>query len=139
MSSASTYLANNLLNAALRGVAFPLPANVYISLHTADPTPDGGGEVTTGAWPAYVRRDAADGGAIATGFSAAAAGESKNAKQILFPGMDGASSVAVSHWALYDAATGGNMIAFAPLDTPRTLQPGDVFVFDTNSLTVTQE
>lgn len=139
MSSASTYLANNVLDATLRGVTYPLPSKVYISLHTADPTPAGGSEVSTAAWPSYVRKDAADGGAIATGFSAAAGGETKNAKQILFPGMDGESAVTVTHWAIYDAATAGNMLVFAPLDTPRTLQPGDVFVFDTNSLTVTQE
>ena len=137
MSAASNYTEQNIINALLRGTAFPLPAKVYVGLHTADPTDAGGNEVTTGAWPAYVRRDAADGGAISSGWSAPVDGVSKNAKQITYPGMDGSSSLTVTHWALYDAATSGNMLAHAALQTSRTLEPGDVFVFDINAITVT--
>jgi hypothetical protein len=106
-------------------------------LHTADPGESGGSEVSTGAWPAYVRKDAAVGGAIASGWAAPTDGVTTNEKQITYPGMNGASNVTVTHWAVYDAATGGNMLAHAALQTSRTLQPGDVFVFDIGSLTVT--
>ena len=137
MSAASNYTETNVINSLLRGVAFPVPTTVYIGLHTADPTDTGGNEVSTGSWPAYVRKDAAAGGAIATGWAAPTDGVTTNAKQVVYPGMNGASNVTVSHWALYDAATGGNMLAHAVLQTARTLQPGDVFVFDIGSLTVT--
>lgn len=137
MTAASNYTEENVINAVLRGVSFPIPPGVYVSLHTADPGESGGSEVGLAAWPAYVRRDAAVGGAIASGWAAPTDGVSTNAKQITYPGMNGASNVTVSHWALYDAATGGNMLAHAALQTSRTLQPGDVFVFDVASLTVT--
>lgn len=139
MSAASDYTEANVINALLRGVAFPLPTHTYVGLHTADPTDAGGNEVTVGAWPAYVRRQAEAGGAIGSGWSAPGAtnGQSKNANQLTYPGMDGAAPVTVTHWAVYDALSGGNMLFYAALQTSRTLQIGDVFVFDSNSLTVT--
>lgn len=69
MSAASSYTEANVINALLRGVAFPLPPNTYVSLHTADPSDAGGDEVTTTAFPAYVRREAEQGEAIGSGWS----------------------------------------------------------------------
>lgn len=138
MSQASNYTETNVINALLRGVAFPLPANTYISLHTANPGEAGGSEVSTAAWPSYVRKDAEVGGAIGSGWNAPSDGSTSNAKQILYPSQNGAGSITVTHWAIYDAATGGNLLAYAPLTTSRTLIPGDVFVFDIGALTVTQ-
>lgn len=137
MSAASNYTETNVINALLRGTTFPLPTTIYVSLHTADPTDAGGSEVDTADWPAYVRKDAAAGGAIASGWASPTDGVSTNLKQITYPGMDGASAVTVTHWALYDAATSGNLLCHAALQTSRTLQPGDVFVFDIGALTVT--
>ena len=37
MSAASNYTENNVLNALLRGIPFPLPVNTYVGLHTDDP------------------------------------------------------------------------------------------------------
>ena len=135
MSQASNYTEANVINALLRGVAFPLPSGTYISLHTANPTDAGGSEVSTANWPAYTRRHAEVGGAIGIGWSASADGVSTNSKQITYPGMNGGSSVTVTHWAVHDALSGGNMLFYAPLQTARTLLPGDVFVFDIGSLT----
>lgn len=137
MSAASNYTEENVINALLRGVTFPLPTTIYVGLHTANPTDAGGNEVSTGNWPAYVRKDAAVGGAIASGWDAPTDGVTQNAKQIVYPGMDGVADVTVTHWALYDAPTGGNMLAHAALQTSRTLQTGDVFVFDIGAMTVT--
>lgn len=137
MSAASNYTEANVINALLRGVAFPLPSKTYVSLHTANPGEAGDSEVTTDAFPAYVRREAEQGGAIGSGWSEPVDGVSKNAKQLTYPGFDGAAPVTASHWAVYDAPTGGNLLFYAPLQTSRTLQSGDVFVFDINALTVT--
>lgn len=136
MSAASNYTENNVINALLRGQAFPLPAKTYLSLHTSNPGETGGNEVTTAAWPSYVRKDAEAGGAIGTGWAPPSDGVSTNANQILYPSHNGASSITITHFAVYDAASGGNMLCYAALNTPRTLQPGDVFVFDVGSLTI---
>jgi len=137
--AASTYTRQNVVNALLRGVALPLPDTVYVSLHTADPGSTGANEVTTGAWPDYVRRDAANGiGGVASGWSATDVnGSSKNAKQITFPNNNGGGPITVTHCALWDAANAGNMICGGTLTTPRTLLVGEVLVFDTNTLSAT--
>lgn len=136
MSAASNYTENNVINALLRGVAFPLPAKTYLALHTANPGETGANEVTTAAWPSYVRKDAEAGGAIGTGWSAPSDGTTTNTKQILYPPHNGASAVTITHFSIWDAATNGNMLCYAALNTARTLQPGDVFVFDIGSLTI---
>ena len=133
---ASTYLGNALLNSILRGVAFTPPTRVYVSLHTADPGLTGANEVTTAAWPAYVRKDAAAGGAVATGFSAAAAKSTSNAQELLWPANNGAAPVVVTHFALWDAATGGNCLFADALSASKTFQPSDEGVLHANSLTI---
>lgn len=139
MSAASNYTEQNVINAALRGVAYPLPTGTFVSLHTADPTDAGGNEVSTAGWTTYVRKKAEGVGAIGTGWTdpGSTGGQTKNANQLTYPSQDGVADVTVTHWAVYDAVTGGNLIAYAALQTPRTLQTGDIMVFDVNALTIT--
>ena len=138
MSRFSNYTENNIVETTLRGAAFPVPASVFVALFTADPTDANvtANEVQTSAWPAYVRRDAADGAAIATGWTASADGVSSNAKVITFAANNGAGAVTVTHIGLYDAATGGNLLYHAPLVSSKTLQVGDVLSFGIGSITV---
>ena len=133
---ASTYTRNNVLNAILRGTTLPLQSGTFISLHTADPGLSGANEVSTGDWPAYVRRSAEVVGAIGSGWTESIAGQSKNAKQVTMPKFDG-TSVTSTHFGVWDAITGGNMIASGELGAPVTLAYGDIQVFDTQSLTAT--
>ena len=139
MSRFSNYSENNIVETTLRGAAFPVPAGTYIGLFTADPTDANvtANEVQTAAWPAYVRRDAADGAAIAAGWTAAADGVSSNAKVITFAANNGAGAVTVTHIGIYDSATGGNLLYHAPLVSSKTLQVGDVLSFGVGSITVT--
>lgn len=138
MSAASNYTEQNTINAALRGIAYPLPTGTYVSLHTADPGDDGANEVTLAAWPQYARVKAeGEVGPIGSGWTAPVDGETKNANQLTYPSMDGAGEVTVTHWAIYDSPVGGNMIAYAALQTPRSLLEGDIFVFDVHALKVT--
>ncbi len=139
MSKFSNYTEGNIIETTLRGAAFPVPANVYVALFTADPTDANvtANEVQTAALPAYVRQDAAASAGIATGWSASADGVSSNAKVITFPANNGAGSVTVTHIGLYDAATGGNLLYHAPLVSSKTLLVGDVLSFGIGSITVT--
>ena len=136
MSAASNFLENAVIESTLRGAAFPAITKVYVALHTNNPTDAGGNEVTSALWPSYARQDAAKGGSTASGWTAAADGVSKNALQLIFPVFDGAADLTVTHFSLYTALTGGNMLVYAPLQAPRTVQNGDVFVVDTQKLTV---
>lgn len=137
MSAASNYTEANIINALLRGVTFPLPTGTWVGLHTADPTDAGGSEVSTANWPQYARVKAEGSGSIGDGWDAPTDGVTQNSLQLTYPSMDGVADVTVTHWAIYDAATGGNMLVHSSLQTPRTLKTGDIFVFDIGSLSVT--
>jgi hypothetical protein len=104
----STYLANAVLDMSLRGIAPTPPEALFVSLHTADPGRTGANEVTTAAWPAYVRMDATAGGAIAAAFDAAAGGASSSNQQMLWPAYDGTDPITITHWAIWDASADGN-------------------------------
>lgn len=137
MSAASNYLEDAIVNSVLRGVAFPVPANVFVALHTGDPGEVGtANEVSTGDWPAYVRLDSTQGDTLANSWSAPVDGLSKNQKQLIWPVHDGAANVTISHFSLRTAASGGNVLAKAALASSRTLQPGDVFVANVDRLEV---
>ena len=60
----------------------------------------------------------------------------KNALQLIFPVFDGVANLTVTHFSVYDALTGGNMLVYGALLTARTVQNGDVFVVDVQKLTV---
>lgn len=139
MSKFSNYTEGNIIETTLRGAAFPVPSNVYVALFTADPTDANvtANEVQVASWPAYVRKDAAVGGAISSGWTANSNGVSSNAKVVTFPANDGAGAVTVTHVGLYDASTSGNLLYHAPLVASKTLQPGDVLSFAIGSLVVT--
>lgn len=129
----STYAGNAVLNMLLRGVAFTAPSRVYVSLHTADPGNAGANEVTTVAWPSYARQDPAQGGAVASGFSASTAKATENLLDLLFSNYDGAGALIVTHFGIWDALTGGNLIWYGSLTASKTLQPSDeVIVYPTD-------
>lgn len=137
MSAASNYLENALVNAVLRQQSFTSPSAIFLSLHTADPNETGASEVTTAAWPSYVRMDITKGEvSLADAWTAPDNGLVRNTQQILFPVYNGAGNLTVTHFGLFDASSGGNGLIFAPLDVFRTIIPGDVFVADVEKLTV---
>ncbi|NTA80735.1 hypothetical protein A6U97_02885 [Agrobacterium tumefaciens] len=134
---ASTYAANALLNLFLRGVALAAPARLYVSLHTANPGNAGASEVTTAAWPAYTRIDAALGGAVAAGFAAAANKATENSQELLYPPHNGAAPITITHFAIWSAAAGGNMIFQGQLTAPKTLNPTDECIIHAGDLDIT--
>ena len=133
---ASTFAGNKLLDLLCRGVAWVAPTRVYVSLHTADPGNTGASEVSTAAWPAYVRKDAANGGAVGTGFTAAASKATSNALELLWPAHNGAANITVTHYALWDAVTAGNCLHSGPLTAAKTIGPTDEIVLHAGELDI---
>jgi hypothetical protein len=132
--SASNYLEEKYINSAFRGDTFPVPTRLYIALYTASPGEAGGVNEVTGGW--YTRMDMAAGGAISTAFTPPADGTTSNAKNILFPAVTGAA-VTITHVALHDAPTGGNMLYYTDLVQAKTLQIGDVFSVPVGGMSIT--
>lgn len=138
MSKFSDYLENAIVDATLRGVALPIPSGTFLALFTDDPTDANitNNEVKIAVWPSYVRQNAAQGGTMASGWTAASDGVSSNAKPLTFPANNGEGEVMVTHVGIYDSAAGGNLLYHAPLTMSKKLQVGDVISFAVGSLTV---
>lgn len=139
MSKFSDYLEEKIIETTLRGAVMPAPSSIYIALFTGDPTDANvtSNEVSVAAWPAYARQDAAAGAAIATGWTPSSNGVSSNAKVSTFAANNGVAAITITHLALYDSQSGGNMLYHAPLVSSKTLQVGDVLSFGIGALTVT--
>lgn len=134
MAALSDYLEQALLNAVLRGGTY-VGGPVYAALFTADPTDSGtGAEVSDSGYIRQVCHSAtpADGWDVPdeTG------GFTNNAQLITFPAIVDAP-VTVTHWALFDAQSGGNMLLYSPLENPKTLDPSDVMALPVGAVTVT--
>jgi hypothetical protein len=129
MSGFSTYISQKIIAATLANTPFSVAAT-YLALFIADPTDN---NITTnevsGAW--YARK--------ATGTWTAPTGtgnSSTNNAQIQFNAITG-SGVTVSHWGIYDALTGGNLIYSDTIGTAKTFGIGDVPTVAANANTIT--
>lgn len=127
MSAASNYLENALINAVLRNTSYTSPTTVYISLHTASPgeADDGANELTGNG---YSRQSCA--------FDAPSDGVTQNTSAVTFTASGGAWSAA-SHFGVYDASSGGNLLFHAALDASRTAGDGDSLTFAAAALSIT--
>lgn len=99
---------------------------VYLALYTSNPTAnDTGTEVSDGG---YARQE------IMFSAPALEGGKQtiKNSAKVEFP-VATADWGTITHVGIRDAATGGNLIAFAALEAPRTIMAGDRFVVDLNN------
>lgn len=132
MSGFSDYLENTLINTTLRGASYT-GAGVFVALFKADPTDAGTGVELTDS--GYVRQRA-HASTPSDGFTVPSNGSSSNTRALVFPAIVD-TQVTITHWAIFDAQTGGNMLYHAPLTNPKTLDPSDVLSFPTGSLTIT--
>lgn len=124
----SDFLENKILNLVLKNTSYTPPATVYLSLHTADPTDVGNGAEVTPTGTAYARQ-------VAT-FGTVANGSVTNATDILFP-VATANYGTVSHIALWDASSAGNMLFSGSLAASKTINNGDQFKIASGNLTIT--
>ena len=135
MAGKSDYLEAGLLN-VFRGTLFPLAAtgSVWIALHTADPTDAGNGaEVTQGG---YGRQEVTKAG----GSWAAPSGEPAlidNAAAITF-GPATESWGTVTHVAVWDAETVGNMLYSGVLAASKAIGDGDSAEFAIGALDISE-
>lgn len=129
MSSFSDYTENLVLNYLFTAETATRPTAWYVGLFTSAPSDTGGGTEVSGS--AYVRK------ATGTITVAGTATTATNAAAIEFAAATGGNWGAIGWAAIFDAESGGNMLAWAPLTTSRTINDGDVFRIPASSLTVT--
>ena len=121
MSKMSDYLEGQLRAHIFRTASFTKPTALYVSLHTADPLDAAtGAEVSGGAY-ARVSVPPLDANWTAPD---ATSGLTDNVAAITFPAPTANWGV-VTHFAIWDAATVGNMLVHGVLTTPKTINSGD--------------
>lgn len=104
MAAKSAYLAQAILNAALRNTALQVAAQ-FISLHTGDPGTTGANEVPS--TNAYAR-------VASPGFTAA--NPSLNANIVTSPAPTPANWGTITYAGVWDAASAGNFLYKIPLN-----------------------
>lgn len=117
---------------AFGSTTFTKPSGLFVGLFTAAPGEAGGGTEISTVATGYARQS----GAFTV--SGNAPTQATNTAAIEFPTAT-ASWGTVTHVALFDASTGGNMLAYATLTASKTIASGDVFRIPASNLTITLE
>lgn len=105
-------------NAVLRNTPYSSPATVYLALHTASPGETGSGAEVSGS--GYARQSVA--------FGAPTDGVFTNSAQKTFTAAGGNFGT-VTHIGIWDNSSGGNLLYYGALTTPKTVKDGDSIVF----------
>ena len=137
MSAASNYLEKKVLDHVLRVAAFTQPAALYVGLFKS--TVDG--STTLANLEAGTISDEVNGGAYARkaiSFAAAStsSGQSATDATVTFDEAT-ANWGTITHVAILDASTGGNVLFYGAVTTPKVIESGDTFQITTGSLTIT--
>jgi hypothetical protein len=130
MAAKSYYLDNSVLAAVLTNTTYTSPTTVYAALLTTVPTnpaPTGLVEVSGGS---YARQ--------AVTFGVPSLGVTQNTAIVSFPTCTSPAWGTINGVALYDAATGGNLLYYGTVGTPKIVGVGDTIRFAMGSLSVTE-
>lgn len=129
----STYAANAILDHRYGGPAYTKPATVYVGLSTANPGVSGSGlaEPSGGNYSRVAVTN------NATEFPGASSGAKSNANAINFPTPSVGWGL-VTYAAVFDAASGGNMLDFAALTASKTINSGDTVTIAAGELDLSE-
>jgi hypothetical protein len=144
MAGMSDFLENKLVDHIFRGVSYTAPSQLHVGLFTGAPN-DAGGGTEVPSTNGYVRAQlnpsttnwAATNSAGSTANpSAGTGGVTSNNSSVTFPTPSGSWGT-VSHFGVFDASTGGNLLFHAALADPKAINNGDSVSFAAGALTVT--
>ena len=124
--SFTNFLETEILDHVFAGAAYTAPSTKYLALFTA--IADGeAGSVTELSGNAYARQTVA--------FTTSGNTTSNNAA-VEFPTATGNWGT-VTHVGVYDAASSGNLMAYATLSSSKAIETGDVFRVPSGDLDIT--
>lgn len=126
MAEFTNYLENKLLDHVLRNVTYTSPTTAYVGLFTDAPDDTGAGTEVSGN--SYAR--------VAVSVTTAADGAVTSSANVTFPQATGSWGT-ISHLAIFDALTSGNMLMYTELTTSKVIGNGDIFQISSGNLSVT--
>lgn len=127
MAAMTNYTEKKLGEHMLRGTASTPPSALFLALCTGAP-----GETNTPAnectYTGYARVSM---GTIGTAFAlindgSATDGLTSNTNAVTFGANADVGTVAVSHWVICDAISGGNALFWGEFDTPKNIAQNDI-------------
>jgi hypothetical protein len=134
MAQATNFLENKFLTGLLGGSNVTFSGKPFIALMKSSPSDTGGGTEVTGTNYARVRVGDAGQGS----FSVGSTGTATNTAAFTFDDA-GSAWGTVTHIALFDSASGGNMLVFANLNASANIQSGDIFKIPASGFTITMD
>ena len=123
--SFTNYLETEILDHVFAGAAYTAPSTKYLALFTGAPGETGGGTEVSGG--AYARQSVA---------FTVSGNTASNSASVEYPTAT-AGYGTVTHVGVFDAASGGNLIAYAALTTSKAIDTGDVFRLPAGDLDIT--
>lgn len=125
----SDYLENKLIDHLFRATSYTKPTTLAVALYTAAPGETGGGTEVSGGSYARVSNNPSDTNwkgtqGNTTGASSGTGGQTSNAVSITFPAPTANWGV-ITHFAILDATSAGNLLIYGALTTSKTVNNGD--------------
>lgn len=130
--SFTDYLELEVLDQLFGGLDYLEGANVWLGLSTTTPSDDGT-NFTEPSGNGYARPPFANN---KTTWTTAAAGALSNAIEMAFAAATGPWGTC-TYFGIFDAVTGGNLLAYGILGTPKTIDDGDTPKFAIGDLDIT--
>lgn len=130
MGSFANFWEDEILDHLFMKGSYTMPTNLWIGLSTADPTDDASGLAEpSGNNYSRVQTDGDD-------WDASSGGATANATDVTFPEASGSWGT-LTHFAIFDAASEGNMVAHGSLSVSKEIGSGDTAKFAAGELDVT--
>lgn len=141
MAAMSNYLENKIIDWLFRQQAYTPPATLYFGLYTSAPSDAGGGtEVSTGGYQraslaASLANWAGTQAALSTTASSGTSGQTSNNSTVTFVTPSGSWGT-ITHFGIFDAVSGGNLLFWGALSASKLIQNGDAVTIQASQLVV---
>lgn len=126
-NAASDYLENKVLDHVLGNTTFTQPANLYLGLFTADTGLESNSPSAEVSGGSYARKSVS--------FGAASSGSAATDATVTFDAASGNWGT-ITHVAVMDALTSGNVLFWGAVTTSKTIETGDTFQVSSGNLTI---
>jgi hypothetical protein len=134
MSAASNYLENKVLDHVLRVTSYTQPSGLWLALFTNTST-NAAANLEAGTLTDEISTSATGYGRKTVAFAAASSGSSATNATVTFDAAT-ANWGTITHVAVMDASTSGNVLFYGAVTTSKTIETGDTFQVSSGNLTI---
>lgn len=134
MTAASNYLENKVLDHVLKNTAYTQPSNLYLGLFT-NTSGNAAANLEAGTLTDEVSLSGTAYARMTVAFSAASGGTSATSATVTFATATAAWGT-ITHVAILDNATSGNVLFWGAVTTAKAIDSGDTFQITSGNLSI---